>query len=178
MALTKERKSELVDVYTGMFEKCQGVIFADNKGLSVADMTQLRKKIRAAEGECRITKNRLVRIALGKAGLPTPPELLVGATVAGFAYGNLPGVAKVIADFAKDHERLLVRGGLLGNTVLNAVQVKALAELPPLPVVRAQFLGLLSAPATRIVGALAGSVRQIVNVVKAYADKDAAPAAA
>ena len=71
-----------------------------------------------------------------------------------------------------------MRGGLLGNTVLNAAQVKALAELPPLPVVRAQFLGLLSAPASRIVGAVAGSVRQIVKVVKAYADKDAAPAAA
>ena len=93
---------------------------------------------------------------------------------------DVPAVAKALSAYAKDNEFVTIKGGLLGNKVLTAKEVEALAELPPLPVVRSQLLGLLAAPASRLVGVLAGSVRQVVNVVKAYADKEggAAPAGA
>ncbi|MEK7326616.1 MAG: 50S ribosomal protein L10, partial [Chloroflexota bacterium] len=111
-------------------------------------------------------------------GLPVPDDMLLGSSAIGFAFKDVPGVAKAITDFAKDSEFVKVKGAVMGSKTLTTKQVEALASLPPLPVVRAQLLGLLNTPATRLTGAIAGGVRQIVNVVKAYADKEqeAAPA--
>jgi large subunit ribosomal protein L10 len=89
----------------------------------------------------------------------------------------VPAVAKALTAFAKDSEFVKVKGAVLGRQVLTSQEVEALAELPPLPVVRAQLLGLLKMPASRLAGVIAGGVRQVVNVVKAYSEKEA-PAAA
>jgi large subunit ribosomal protein L10 len=138
----------------------------------------LRGKVRDAAGEFHIVKHTLAAIALTEAGLPVPEDILIGSSAIGFAFKDVPAVAKAITDFAKDSEFVKVKGAVMGSKTLNAKQVEALASLPPLPVVRAQLLGLLNTPATRLTGAIAGGVRQIVNVVKAYADKEqeAAPA--
>ncbi|MEK6574069.1 MAG: 50S ribosomal protein L10, partial [Chloroflexota bacterium] len=105
------------------------------------------------------------------AGLPVPEDMMVGSTAIGFAFADVPAVAKAISDFTKDSEFVKLKGGVMGNKVLNAKQVGALASLPPLPVVRARLLGLINTPATRLVGTVASGVRQVVNVVKAYAEK-------
>jgi len=95
----------------------------------------------------------------------------------GFAFNDVAAVAKAIADFVKDSEFVKMKGGVMGGKLLSAKQVESLAALPPLPVVRAQLLGLINAPATRLTGVIAGGVRQVVNVVKAYSEKQApAPA--
>jgi large subunit ribosomal protein L10 len=143
----------------------------------------LRRKVREASGELHVVKNTLARLALEQAGRKVPAELFTQSTAIGFAFADVPAVAKALTAFAKDSEFIKVKGGLLGNQALDAKQVLALAELPPMPVVRAQFLGLLSAPASRLTGVIASGVRQVVNVVKAYADKaeskpEEAPAAA
>ena len=85
----------------------------------------------------------------------------------------MAGVAKALSNYAKESEFVTIKGGLLGDRILTAADVEALAELPPLPIMRAQLLGLMSAPASRLAGVVAGSVRQIVNVVKAYSEKEA-----
>ncbi len=174
MALTKERKSELVEEYRELFSKSRALVLADYRGLPMGELSALRGKVREANGEFHVAKNSLAAIALKKAGLPAPGEFFEGPTAVGFAFGDPPALAKAIVDFAKDSQFVTIKGGLLGDRVLTSQDVEALAELPPLPVLRAQLLGLISAPAARLAGVVAGGVRQIVNVVKAYAEKDAA----
>jgi len=179
LALTKERKTELVAEYRNLFQKSQALVLADYRGLPMSDLSALRGKVREASGEFHITKNSLAEIALKEAGLPAPGEFFAGPTAVGFAFGDPPGLAKAIVDFAKESQFVKIKGGLLGNRILTAEDVEALASLPPLPVLQAQLLGLISAPASRLAGVIAGGVRQVVNVVKAFADKneEGAPAA-
>ena len=173
MALTKERKSELVKEYRELFSKSQALVLANYRGLPMSELSALRGKVREVNGEFHVTKNSLTAIALREAGLPAPGEFFDGPTAFGFAFGDPPSVAKAIVDFAKDSQFVKIKGGLLGDRVLTSKDVEALAALPPLPVLQARLLGLISAPASRLAGVVAGGVRQIVNVVKAYAEKDA-----
>ena len=171
MAISKERKEELVQKYAELIKKSEGMILIEYRGLTMKGMDPLRGKVREASGELHVVKNTLAQRALTAAGHPTPPELLTHTTAIGFAFSDVPGVAKALSAYAKDSDFVSIKGGLLGNKVLTAPEVEALAELPPLPIVRAQLLGLLATPASRLVGVVAGGVRQVVNVVKAYADK-------
>jgi large subunit ribosomal protein L10 len=173
LALTKERKSELVQEYRELFSRSRALVLADYRGLPMGELSALRGKVREVNGELHVTKNSLAAIALKEAGLPAPSQFFDGPTAVGFAFGDPPALAKAIMDFAKDSQFVRIKGGLLGDQVLTSQDVEALASLPPLPVLQAQLLGLISAPASRLVGAVAGGVRQIVNVIQAYADRDA-----
>jgi large subunit ribosomal protein L10 len=103
---------------------------------------------------------------------------LEGSTAVGFAFQDAPALAKTMADFAKSSEFLKIKGGYLGNKPISADDIKALAELPPLPVMRAQLLGTIMAPASKLVRTLAEPARSLAAVIQAYADKDTAGAAA
>lgn len=177
MAITKERKDELVKQYSDLIQKSAGMVLIEYRGLNMKGMGPLRGKVREASGELHVVKNTLAQLALKQAGRTVPEELFTKTTAVGFAFTDVPGVAKALTTFAKESEFVKVKGGLLGDKVLNPKQIEALADLPPLPVVRAQLLGLLSAPASRLTGVVAGSVRQVVNVVKAYSEKEAPTAA-
>lgn len=179
MAITKKRRAELVKEYAVLLKKSEALVITTYSGLRVKGIDQLRRKVREASGEFHVVKNTLAAHALKEAGMPVPEDLLGGSSAIGFAFSDVPGVAKAISDFAKDSEFVKVKGGVMGSKILDAKQVTALATLPPLPVVRAQLLGLINTPATRLAGTVAGGVRQIVNVVKAYSEKsesDATPA--
>jgi large subunit ribosomal protein L10 len=184
LAITKERKEELLQEYAELVNKSEGLILVEYRGLNMKGMDPLRGKVREAAGELHVVKNTLALKALEAAGRAAPAELFTQTTAVGFAFTDAPAVAKALTTYAKDSEFVKVKGGLLGSKLLTPKEVEALAELPPLPVVRAQLLGLLQAPASRLSGVIAGGVRQVVNVVKAYADKaegagaDAAPAEA
>ncbi len=178
MAITKKRRAELVRTYGELVKKSQALIITSYSGISVKNIETLRRKVREASGEFHVVKNTLASIALKEAGMPVPDELLSKSSAIGFAFTDVAAVAKTIADFSRDSEFVKVKGAVMGGKILNDKQVAVLAALPPLPVVRAQLLGLLNTPATRLTGAIASGVRQVVNVVKAYADKeqDSAPA--
>jgi len=171
LAISKKRRAELVKEYGDLLKKSEALVITSYSGLQVKGIDQLRRKVRESSGEFHVVKNTLAAIAIKEAGLPVPEDLLAGSSAIGFAFSDVPGVAKAISDFAKETEFVKVKGALMGNKVLNTKQVSALASLPPLPVVRAQLLGLLNTPATRLVGTVAGGVRQVVNVVKAYSEK-------
>ena len=177
MAITKERRAELVKQYSELIQKSAGMVLIEYRGLSMKGMGPLRGRVREASGELHVVKNTLAQLALKQSGRTAPEELFTQTTAIGFAFTDVPAVAKALTTFAKESEFVKVKGGLLGDKVLTAKQIEALAELPPLPVVRAQLLGLLSAPASRLTGVVAGSVRQVVNVVKAYSEKEAPVAA-
>lgn len=171
MAISKERKAELIQQYAELIQKSEGMIMVEYRGLNMKGMGPLRTKVREAAGEFHIVKNTLARKALKEAGRPVPEQLLKQSSAIGFAFTDVPAVAKALTTIAKDSEFVKVKGALLGNAVLSPKDVEALADMPPLPIVRAQLLGLLKAPASRLVGVVASGVRQVVNVVKAYADK-------
>jgi large subunit ribosomal protein L10 len=117
-------------------------------------------------------------VAFEKAGLANPKQFLEGSSAIAFAFRDAPDMAKVLAEFSRSSEFVKVKGGYLERRPISAQEVKALAELPPLPVVRAQLLGTIMAPASKLVRTLAEPARQVAAVLKAYADKDAAVSAA
>jgi large subunit ribosomal protein L10 len=164
----------LVQAYREWLEGSSGLVLTSYAGMSVRALEDLRRKIREAGGEYHVIKNRLMALAMRQAGMEVPADALEGTTAIGFAGEDVPAVLKAIVETTRQAEVFKVKAALLEGRVYEASQVERLAELPPLPVMRAQLLGLLQTPATRVAGALAGSVRQMVNVVKAYSEKEPA----
>ena len=178
MAISREKKEELVEEYREIIERSRGLIMTGYSGLTVRDTEELRSQMREVGGEFHIVKNSLMELAMEKAGLPVPEGSLEGTTAVGFADQDIPTVAKAIVDLAKDKKVLEVKVGIIEGNIYQPARVEKLADLPPLPIVQGQLLGLLQAPGGRVVNTLASSVRQVVNVVKAYADTEAAEAGA
>lgn len=169
MAISKARKEELVAQYKGLIEESSAVFLTEYGGMTVKDLETLRGKLIDVDGQFYVTKNTLLKIALEQTDLPIPEELLRGPVAAGFALGEAPALAKALVDYAKDDEKLGLKGGIMEGDFLTQDQVEALAKLPTLDELRAQILGLLNAPARNIASVVAGGVRQVVNVVDAYA---------
>jgi large subunit ribosomal protein L10 len=178
LAISKARKDELVAQYGELIGQSKAVFVADYTGMSVKGMEALRQKVREADGAFHVTKKTLLKYALEQADKPVPEELMDGQLAAGFALDQVPTLAKVLVDFAKTNDKLTLRGGVYGNDVLSYDQVKALADLPSLPELRAQLLGLINAPAQNIVSVVANGVRQVVNVIDAYAKSEESAEAA
>jgi large subunit ribosomal protein L10 len=172
LAISKARKRELVAAYRDMLGRNSGMILANLSGVSVARVDGLRRKIREAGGEFHIVKNNLVWLAFQEVGLEFPEDALDGPTAIGFGSEELPAIAKAIIDLAKEAETVSVKAGWIDGVVYSGLQIERLADLPPLAVVQAQLLGVLTAPASRLVGSLAASVRQVVNVMNAYSESE------
>jgi large subunit ribosomal protein L10 len=171
MAISRKKKEELVQEYVDLLNSSEAVIFTNYSGLSVSEIQQLRAKIREAEGSFSVVKNTLARRALEEVGLPVADDILIGPIGIGFCHQNVTGVAKAISEFSKSNEFLAIRGGLMGDRVIDEAAIKSLASLPSIEVLRAQLLGLINAPASQLAGVVAGGVRQLVNVFNAYSEK-------
>ena len=178
MAITREKKEDILNEYVEQLKDSEAIIITGYRGIKVSDIQQLRARIREADGSYAVVKNTLARRALMENGWPDLDEMLTGPVGIGFCHHNVPGVAKAITEFAKKNEQISVRGGVMGTRVIDENAVKSLADLPSIEVLRAQLLGLINAPASRLVGVVAGGVRQLVNVVNAYAEKEQESAAA
>jgi len=176
LAITKERKNELVAQYSEWVSRSKALVFTQYVGLTMKDIDNLRIKVRDNGGEFHIIKNTLAKLAFEQAGYAVPEEQLEGSTAIVFAYTDAPAIAKAVMEFARTSEFLKVKGGFLEKQHLMPEGVKALAELPPMPVVRAQLLGTLLAPASKLVRTLAEPGRMIAAVIKAHAEPEAAPA--
>ena len=175
MAVSKERKQEIVASYQDWLDNSQAVFLAEYIGLTVNDVDNLRERIREVGGEFHIIKNTLGKIAFEEAGYDVPKDLFVGSTAAGFAYQDALAMAKVMQDFSKSVEFLKIKAGYLETNLISKEEVQALAELPPLPVVQAHLLSTLMAPASQLAQILAEPARQIASVIKSYAEKEASP---
>jgi large subunit ribosomal protein L10 len=176
LAITNERKNELVAQYSEWVSRSKALVFTQYVGLTMKDIDNLRVKVRDNGGEFHIIKNTLAKLAFEQAGYAVPEGQLEGSTAIVFAYTDAPAIAKAVMEFARTSEFLKVKGGFLEKQHLMPEGVKALAELPPLPVVRAQLLGTLLAPASKLVRTLAEPGRMIAAVIKAHAEPEAAPA--
>lgn len=177
MAISKQKKSEIVDQYGEWITSSKAMIITEYTGLTMQHFDDLRSKIREAGGEFHVVKNTLVKIAFEKAGVEMTEEQFLNSTAIGFAFEDAPALAKTMSDFAKEVEFLNVKCGYLGTDPISAVQIKALADLPPLPVMRATLLGTLLAPASQLARVLAEPGRSVAAVIRAYSDEAAAEAA-
>lgn len=145
-------------------------------GVKMKELDGIRAKIREVGGEFHVMKNTLARRAFKDNGMSFPQEFLLNSTAVSFAFTDPASTAKALSDATKGNEFIKVKGGFMDGQVLNAAQVKALASMPPLPVVRAQLLGVLQAPAGKLVRTIAEPARGLAAVIKAFTQK--APAAA
>jgi large subunit ribosomal protein L10 len=175
--LDRTEKREFVAALAAVFADTSMVVVTRNDGLTVADVTVLRQRMRTAGATFKVAKNRLATLALDGTRFDGIAPLLKGPTALAWAADPV-AVAKVAVEFAKTNEKLVVLGGALGTQTLNADGVRALAELPSLDTLRAQLVGLISTPATRIAGVLQAPAGQLARVFGAYAKKDEAAAEA
>lgn len=180
MAITKERKQELVAEYSSLLSRTDGFIVTEYRGLTVARVDDLRNRLRdAAGGGYTVTKNTLFRIALEQGGWPVPDPLLEGPTAVVFGNGNLPAVAKAVQAFQRENPDLfIVKGGVLAGSIFKASDLEAITTLPTMDEIRAQIVGLITQPAAALAGVLNAGTSQLVNVIHAYAEKDAGDSAA
>ncbi len=176
MAITKERKEEILETYRDWLKRSQAVILVEYTGANMKNMDAIRAKIRESGGEFHVIKNTLARRAFADNGWDLPEGYLAQSTAVSFAFTDPASTAKALADATKGMELIKVKGGFMAGQALNPAQVKALADLPPLPVVRAQLLGMLQAPAGKLVRTIAEPARSLASVFRAYSEKAQAAA--
>jgi large subunit ribosomal protein L10 len=166
--VNREQKKELIGSLNALLSQQTLLAVTVNKGLTVAEVQELRKRIRAAGAGFKVAKNRLARLALAGTKFEGLSDMLKGPT--GIAFSKDPvAAAKVCAKFAKDNDKLVIVGGSLDGQKMDAAQVQALATLPSLDELRGKIVGLLQAPATKIAGVLAAPAGQLARVLSARA---------
>ncbi len=173
MAFTKDEKAKMMEQYEDWLAKSQAVFLLTYSKMGMKEVDDIRAKAREAGGEMHVVKNTLFGILLEKQGVDAK-KYLDQTTLVGFAFNDAPQLAKVVNDAAKT-DFFKVKAGLLGKQTISAADVKALADMPPLPVVRAQLLGMLSAPASQLVRTINEPARGLAAVVKAHSEKEGAP---
>ena len=174
--MDRTEKREFVAALGQVFQETSMVVVTRNSGLTVAEVSDLRRRMRAAGASYKVAKNRLATLALDGTRFDGIKPMLKGPTA--LAWSSDPvAVAKAAIEFARTNEKLVIVGGALGTQTLDAAGVQALAELPSLDTLRATLVGLLQTPATRLAGVLQAPAGQLARVLGAYAKKDEAEAA-
>jgi large subunit ribosomal protein L10 len=171
--LDRTEKREFVASLAAVLADTSMVVVTRSSGLTVAQVTDLRRRMRAAGANYKVAKNRLAVLALDGTRFDGLKPLLKGPTALAWSHDPV-AVAKAAVEFARINEKFAVLGGALGHQTLDASGVKALSELPSLPTLRAKLVGLLQAPATRIAGVLAAPGGGLARVLGAYARRDEA----
>jgi len=170
-------RPEKVAVVAEVKERLQSssaAILTEYRGLKVGELSTLRRSLRASGGDYKIYKNTLVRFAVKDLGLDELESLLVGPTAIAFVDGDAVGVAKALRDYARTNPNLIVKGGVLGESVLSAADTAALADIPPREVLLARFAGLLAAPMQQFAGLLQALPRNFAYGLKALIDQGGA----
>jgi large subunit ribosomal protein L10 len=175
-AVNRSEKAEAIAELNQIFQSASLMVVTRQSGLTVQEVTDLRRKVRAAGATYKVAKNRLTLRALEGTPFKGLGPLFKGPTA--IAYSKDPvAAAKVISAFAKDNEKLTIVGGGLGADTLDVAGVQALATLPSLDALRGKIIGLIQAPATKIAGVLQAPAGQVARVFSAYGAKDEAKAA-
>jgi len=171
--MDRAQKSEQVAALNRTLNETSVVVVTRNLGMTVAQSTALRVKMREAGASYKVTKNSLARIAAEGTPYKTLHDLLVGPTALSTSVDPV-AAAKIVVEFAKTNDKLEIVGGAMGETVLDVNGVKALAALPSLDELRAKIVGLLQAPATKVASVLQAPAGQLARVFGAYAAKEEA----
>ncbi|MDX1711515.1 MAG: 50S ribosomal protein L10 [Rhodovibrionaceae bacterium] len=169
--MDRAQKEQLVSFLNGVFEESALVVVTRQSGLTVAEVNDLRTRMREAGASYKVTKNRLTKLALEGTQYEALTSLFEGPTAV--AYSEDPvAAAKVAVKFADDNDKLSIVGGAIGPQVLDSDGVKQLAKLPSLDELRGRLVGLVQAPATKVAGVMQAPAGQLARVFSAYAAKE------
>lgn len=174
MAISRKQKEELITLYKQWLEESDSLILAHYHGLSVQDISNLRKEIRETGGEFHVIKNTLAKRAFEESGREWQDGVFTGPTALGISYENPSGLAKALKDFSKEFGKIEIKSGYLEERLVTVEEINALADLPSMPEMRARLLSTIAAPASQLVRTLAEPGRQIAAVIKAYSESKAA----
>lgn len=167
---TRTKKEQLVKNLAEKLKESKAVVFSDFKGLKVKDMMALRKELQNAGVYFEVMKKTLITVALKDAGIDMNAKDMEGQIAIAVSSGDEVAAAKIIAKLTKANENLKVAGGILGEKIISAQEVHALAKLPSKEELLSRLVGSLNAPVSGFVNVLAGNLRGLVNVLKAISD--------
>lgn len=167
-----DAKRQEIDSLVEKIKSSEAVYIVEYRGLTVSKSTAVRRAVRNSEGEMKVTKNTLMRIALREAEIPTADSIDTGPNAYVFAYKDIAATAKALRDFGKEkgNEALVIKGGIMGGKLLSKEEVMALADLPPREVLIAQLLGVLNGPIRSFVTVLSGPARGLVTALSQIAE--------
>ncbi len=165
----KSEKVEAVKVFYDRLQEAKSVVVTGYSGLTVEEVTQLRAQLFHAKVEYHVVKNNLARIAFNKRDITVLDDLLTGPTAIALAMEDAVAPSRVLSKFAKDHDKLSIKGGWLDGKLITDKDIKALANLPSKEVLLAKMLGSMKSPISGIVQVLAGPARKLVYALDAVA---------
>ena len=168
--MNREEKTQLIETLQSTLSEATTVVVTHQTGMTVAESTDLRIKMREAGASYKVTKNRITRIALQETKFENLSDLFTGPTAMGTSADPV-AAAKILVDFAKSNNKLTIVGGSLDGKVLDKDGVVSLASMPSLDELRAKLLGLLNAPATKVARVAQAPASQLARVIKARADQ-------
>ncbi|MFQ5595129.1 MAG: 50S ribosomal protein L10 [Anaerolineae bacterium] len=183
MTISREQKAEIVEDLKERLGNTDVIILTDYRGLSVPQQQALRSKLRDITTEFRVAKNTLTKIALKETNRPVPEEYLTGPTALTLLPpDDIAGPTKALLDFAKQSDMLIIKGGIVGDRIIGADEVKTLADLPPREVLLAQLIAAIQGPAANLVrtlqapagdfvSTLQAPMREMAMTIQAYADQ-------
>lgn len=165
--MDRTQKEEMVSFLKGVFDTSASVVVVRNKGLNVAEMSDLRNQMREGGASLKVAKNRLARLALDGTEIEDLGDQLKGTTVLGYSE-DVVAPAKILVKYAKDNDKLEIVGGTMENTILDENGIKSLAALPGLDELRGKIVGLLQAPAGKLASITQAPAGQLARVFGAY----------
>jgi len=171
--MPSREKELVVEELTDKFNKSKAAVLTDYCGLNVAEITELRAKLREAGVDYKVAKNTLARMAAKNAEQEAVHEYLTGPTAIAFSEEDPVAPAKVLSEFAEDHEALEIKAGILDGDVISLEQIEALADIPPRETLLAQALANMKAPINGLVNALNDPIRSIARVLNAIKEEKA-----
>ena len=174
----RAEKVAVVNEVRDRMDAADGALLTEYRGLTVAELAELRRELTAAGGDYKVYKNTLVRLAVADTPRAGVSDLLTGPTAIAFVQGDVSAVAKALRDFARANPNLIVKGGVVGGTVMSAADVDVLAELPSRETLLAQFAGALSAPLQQLAGLVQALPRNLAYGISALLEQRQADAPA
>jgi len=175
LAISKDDKVAILAVYDEVLSRAQGMVVTEYRGMTMKQISVVRKSLREVNGGYLITKNTLFKLALEKAGMAVPEELLTGPIAVSLAFGDLPSVTKAMMQSAKDNELIKLKGAIMGQLVFTAAQLDMVSTMPTINEARAGLIGTIVAPISSLLSLLEQPAVQLMAVLQAYSDKNKQP---
>ncbi len=169
----QQKKIDAVAALKDEFKDAKDFIFADYRGLTVGQITELRKKLREKQASCKVVKNRFAKLALKELSVPVPQDKLIGPTAMILSRDDTGAVAKILLETSKD-STLQVKGGVVEGTIFSAEEIEAYSKLPGRKELLSMLLGTMKAPMQNVVYVLSGVPTKFVRTLQAVADKKGA----
>ena len=167
----RAEKVAVVNEVRERMEAADGALLTEYRGLTVAELAQLRRELAAAGGDYKVYKNTLVRLAVADTPREGMSAMLTGPTAIAFVQGDVSAVAKTLRDFGRANPNLVIKGGLVGTSIMSAADIGVLAELPSRETLLAQFAGALSAPLQQLAGLMQALPRNLAYGISALLEQ-------